>query len=416
METTTPATSSEVGATSDDAERANLRHNALKVIERETKTAPCFKHWEVLGASQRIRQVPSDPEKLLCTLCGNFPGEALIRENILKSGPNGTLQLSAAFGTPNGCFVLTYADGRIVNAQSASGSLTDPTADLVSAVKATSSQTFAPLKPLLLARDSDEQFVFGRLRLEVMPRFACYPLTGAFIKQLYTARPPASSPFRTPNDPRYKYWLTFSGWQVKNFVNRPHPDVVELIEQLGKLPAYYGFDPDTLFRFWLPSQAELAKMRGVRKFRDKDLLRKTVRASLQASCYTAREAAIILRDRTPTTFADGLRKVEALIDESAEVPLFAEVSSMLEKTNAAFEREFIAPIAATSPGDTDVQVMLKHEIARLGREWKDSLDLMTKARGVLRWHCERHKPLRAARNLNETGTNPRGRRPICATN
>ena len=114
---------------------ASPRSAMLAVVRSTTHRARPAKRIAWLGTRPNVRQIPNDTAPITDALHAQFTDEELLAENILERCPDGSLRLSPAFGTPSGCFALTYVGTCAISAHSIGGSLLDTSSALVEAAR-----------------------------------------------------------------------------------------------------------------------------------------------------------------------------------------------------------------------------------------------------------------------------------------
>ncbi len=360
---------------------ASSRSAMLAIIRRTTHRARPAKRMAWLGTTSTVRQIPNDTAPIITALHAQFADEQLLAEKILERCPDGSLGLSPAFGTPSGCFALTYVGACAINAHSIRGSLLDASSALLEAARArTDGEALTSQRQVIIVRDDFELFVFASLGFATVSMNALWPLRAENIQTVFRSLSSNDRSCLWP--PRSPSLVTICGCAIGDLIDSREPTVQLLTADLISLTTHHGFDSGLLFRIWLPTSRELAQFVSACQSANRALLRKQLSSSLQTSSYTPQVAANILRDRTPISFPDGLEELRQLVRDSDKFPLAGDLQSGLRRTKQAFHREVVSKIAAAPAGETGPLPAVRQHLAELAREWLDSHETIRVARRV----------------------------------
>ncbi len=290
-------------ATPENDER---RRSILERIIESSQLVPAPALWGRFGSSRFVRRISCEPRELLSRLSQHFTADQLLAARVAVRTQSGELEVSKLLATDEAFLIRGDATGRaagdVVNHR---GKLSSGTHEWRELAAQTADGNSAHEAPIVLCANDAELYVLVRLGISCSPMAGVDQLNGKQVRSLFKNR--------AKNAQQRCYQMVLLGWQPDALVNEPSAKNLAAIRHVADIQLVYGFDPHIVFSVWLPSGAELVRIRRAHSFVDREIVADELRSSLQNSLCAPDQALALLADRKPATWAKARAALESAI-------------------------------------------------------------------------------------------------------
>jgi hypothetical protein len=288
---------------------------------------------------------------------------------------SGELELSKVLATDNAFLIRGDATGR------AAGDIVSQRGKLASGICEWRDLAAQPTDgnsaheiPVVVCASDAELYVLVRLGISCTPMAGVDRLNGKQVRALFK--------MRATHAQQRRYQMVLLGWQPETFSNKPSARNLTAIRHVAAIQRAYGFDPQTVFSVWLPSDSALARIRRAHSFADREIVAREFKSSLQKSIYAPAEALERIADRQPTTWSTARVALESTIERSTLWPRVPEASLALKKLERAFWDRVLRPLEA-AVGKTGLEALHSLCVADLAALWFQELELVHAANRLI---------------------------------
>jgi hypothetical protein len=288
---------------------------------------------------------------------------------------SGELEVSKVLATDEAFLIRGDATGRTAgDIVSQRGKLSSGTCEWRELAAETTDGNSAHETPIVLSANDAELYVLVRLGISCTPLAGVDRLIGKQVRALFEKR--------AKHAQQRRYQLVLLGCQPDIFSNEPSARNLAAIRHVAAIHRSYGFDPHTVFSVWLPSGAELARIRRAHSFVDRAIVADAFESSLQNSVYAPADALTLFADRKPATWSQARAVLVSAVERSTLVPRVSETSIALEKLERAFREEVLSPLESAAV--KRVLPRLHSMLAvHLAEQWYEELELVQAARRLV---------------------------------
>ncbi len=283
-----------------------LRRRILARTIESSQSVPPPPLWARFGNSRSTRRLSCEPAELLSRLGQHFAADQLLAARVAVRAQSGEFELSNVLTTDEAFVIRRDATGAASDVVSHRGKLSSGACEWRELAAQTPDGNSPPEQPVVLAATDAELYVLGGLEISRTPLAGVDELTGKQVRALFEQRA------KQPQQRRYQ--LVLLGWQPATLINEPSIKHLAAIRHVADIQPSYGFDPHTVFRVWLPTRSELARIRRALSFVDRRMVADEFRSSLQNSAYAPTDALNLLADRKPATWAKARAALESAVE------------------------------------------------------------------------------------------------------
>ena len=285
-------------------ETDELRRRILERIIESSQPVPPPALWGRFGSSKSVRRLSCEPRELLSQLSQHFTADQLLAARVAVRTQSGELEVSKVLATDEAFLIRGDATGRAAgDIVSHRGKLSSGTCEWRELAAQTTDGNSAHETPIVLCANDAELYVLVRLGISCTPMAGVDQLTGKQVRALFKKRPKHAQ--------QRRHQMVLLGWQPDTLSNEPSAKNLAAIRHVAAIQLTYGFDPHTVFSVWLPSGAELARIRRAHSFVDRKIVADEFKSSLQNSVYAPADALALLADRKPATWAKARAALES---------------------------------------------------------------------------------------------------------